>query len=240
MPAPNRSNDFTSPANFLSTEAPTELKNPLHRYALPIDGVHHSQTPLDLRKSIGLKHCPPLTTGEDLARAFFAMTHLKREVVVAGAVDRRMRLVSWNVVAPEPHDPRALRIADVFAPVMKTGGAGVVLIRNSAHAHARTSPHEFEFIRNVSEAAQLLGFTLLDYVVVSKKVWCSLLEKPMVEAHAPVLNLSRVKVAKAGSANWNCRRCSKSNHHAPAARPRIYGMYVTTHCSHCRSFAWLM
>ncbi len=215
------------------------MKTPLHRYAPSTTGFEPPPNALDLRKIIGLKHCPPLETGEDVARAFAEMTALKHEVVVSGAVDRRSRLVGWNVVAASTHDPHALRVGDVFTPVMKTSGASIVLVRNSTTAHLRTSAREFEFIRNVSEAAQLLGYTLLDYIVLSRKVWCSLLETPMVEAHAPLLNLHRVELAKSGSGEWQCRMCRKSNRHVQPTRPVIYGQYTTTHCAHCRTFAWL-
>lgn len=216
------------------------MKTPLHCYAPIAPGVDPTQESQDLRKSIGLKHCPPLKTGEDVARAFAEMAHLKREIVVAGAVDIHLRLVGWNVVSPDPHNPRALRIGDAFLPVVKTGAAGVVLIRNSAYPYPRTSLQEFEFLRNISEAAQLLGYAVVDYIVVSKRAWCSLLEKPVVEAHAGVLNLSPIAPAKSGAAKWNCRHCQKANQHAPATGMPIYGRYLATHCAHCRTFAWVV
>ena len=207
----------------------------VHRYPALNDGFAHPASGQDLRETVGIEHCPTIATGADVVNAFDKMSLLRREVIVAAALDRQSRMIGWSVVAASPAERKLLRSGHVFMQAIAQAAAGVVLVRNCGSRELRSSTEEFRFIHQLARAAETLQVHLVDYILIAPQKWCSLLEQPLAEAHARLVNLSRLTAKR----SWKCRRCKAVNQLNGSA-VRIHSRYLPSHCRACNTFTWVL
>jgi DNA repair protein RadC len=67
-----------------------------------------------------------------------------------------------------------VRIAELFKEAVKVNAASILLSHNHPSGTASPSPEDIEITRQVRKAAELLGITLEDHIIVGDKVWTSL------------------------------------------------------------------
>ena len=128
----------------------------------------------DLRSTLGIEACPVIRSAADVAAAFHAMALLEREVMVAGTLDRRNRLVCWTIVSSSTADRLVVRVEDVFFSVIKNHGAAIFLVQNHPTGKLSASHSEREIMNRVLRASRLLGYPLLDHVIVTQSGYRSL------------------------------------------------------------------
>jgi len=138
----------------------------------------------DLRTKFGADNCPEIRSADDIANAFQDMAQLNREMMIAGTLNCKCRLTYWNIVSVGSSDKVVIRIGEVFHGAILTHGTGVFLVHNHPSGSLKPSTLDLQLTRDVSQAGQLLGYPLLDHVIVARK------------GHRSILNLSLFRSGK--------------------------------------------
>ena len=227
----------TVPVPHASAGAATDADATRHKF-----GIRLSQ---DLRSSLGIDDCPVVRTAADVADAFSDIASFDREVIIAGAIDSQLRLVCWNLLAVGRNDMLVMRIGDAFAGAIRSAASGIFLVHNHPSGSLEPSDEDLRLTREVAEAGLLLGYNLVDHVIVSRLGFRSLLDRSFLRAHAKRLNITNA-VQREGNGQstvtvWRCQSCKSKNSHASHVLRSTSKQcsYQPSRCAHCGSFAWL-
>ena len=199
----------------------------------------------DLKNTLGVEECPTVKTASDVADAFSDLALLEREVIIAGAIDCQCRLLCWNLLAVGRNDMLVMRIGDAFTGAIRNGASGIFLVHNHPSGLLEPSDEDLRLTRDVAEAGLLLGYNLLDHVIVSRCGHRSLLDRSFMRANARRLNITSAVLKESDSGRcvteWRCVRCKNKNSQArfmvrSASRQSVF---LPSRCAYCGSFAWL-
>jgi DNA repair protein RadC len=142
---------------------------------------------INLKKTLGLKGCPVIQRSADVAAIFKGVLRVKREVMIAGALDSKCRLIRWSLVAIGSNNSVNIRTGDVFLDAIRSGAMGIVLVHNHPSGSLEPSNEDRELTRHVKEAGCLLGYPLLDHVIVANSGFRSLMPE-RIEKLCPSLS----------------------------------------------------
>lgn len=186
----------------------------------------------DLKKRFGPENCPVLNTPEKIAAAFSNIATLEREVMLAGALDCKCRLLYCSLLAVGTSDRLLVRVGEAFHGVIRSVGSSIFLVHNHPSGSLNPSEQDLQLTQDVAEAGMILGYPLVDHVIVSANGYRSL----MSPTNAPAQTLSQ-------AAEDNGDSVSKCNHCNSLNRLDIYTVNVQrmipVTCRECRTFSWL-
>jgi DNA repair protein RadC len=128
----------------------------------------------DLKTSLGPERCPVLLSPEQVAGAFADLALLDREVLLVATLDCKCRLLHWGLLAVGSSDLLVVRLGEAFQGAIRHAGSGIVLVHNHPSGSLTPSRHDMSLTRRAAEAGRLLGYPLLDHVIVSRKGFRSL------------------------------------------------------------------
>ena len=200
----------------------------------------------NLKNSLGIDQCPRANSTIEIAQYFEQMAQLRQEVMIAGSVDCKCRLLSWCVLAVGACDRMIVRIGDAFLGAILSEGSGIFLIHNHPSGSLEPSKEDFEFTRSVAEASILIGYSLLDHVIISKKGCRSLMTPEMLKHRRNSVSVTAGILREANTkpsarVRWRCGHCKKWNvdvitngvqsHASEQCKPVV--------CAKCREFTWL-
>jgi DNA repair protein RadC len=125
---------------------------------------------LDCNLANGNGSCclPAMRCAEDVASVFNEMALAGEEFLVACAVDRRLRPVWWSVLAVGGTQFQKVRPVAAFLGAIQAQAAGVILVQNNRSARFEPGKAEGRFTAAVEHAGALLGYPLLDHVVIGR------------------------------------------------------------------------
>jgi DNA repair protein RadC len=147
----------------------------------------------DLRSKFGADGCPEVRSADDIAGAFQDMAQLNREIMIAGTLDCKCRLTYWNIVSVGCSDKVVIRIGEVFHGAILTHGTGIFLVHNHPSGSLKPSTLDLQLTRDVTKAGQLLGYPLLDHVIVARKGHRSILKLSLPRTGKSSVPASRAK-----------------------------------------------
>ncbi len=220
-----------------SSPTATEIGERRHKF-----GLRLSQ---DLKVSLGVEQCPVVRTAADVADVFSDIATFDREVLIAGAIDTQLRLVCWNLLAVGRSDLLVMRIGDAFAGAIRSAASGIFLVHNHPSGSLEASDEDLRLTREVAEAGLLLGYNLVDHVIISRLGHRSLLDRSFLRAHAKRLHITntvqRDRQGESTVTEWRCLTCksknSRTSHVLRSSSKQC--AYLPSRCAHCGSFAWL-
>jgi DNA repair protein RadC len=196
----------------------------------------------DLRTELGLKNCPKILSAASIAQVFSNLTQLKREVMVVGVLDCKCRLIYCELLSIGGTDRLSIRVGDVFTGAVRCGGSAVILAHNHPSDSPTPSMEDLQLTEAVAKAGLLMGYPLLDHVILCASRYRSLLcasslkrlkNIPLVQA-AP---LQQAAENNAGEAAWHCHKCMAINQ-LRRLGPRT-NQCIGGHCSECQAFTWI-
>ena len=144
------------------------------RYRLPLC-LHH-----DLERELGSRRCPVLRTPKRVAAVFQDLGRLDREAMVVGALDCKCRLLHWGLLAVGCADKLALRLGEAFQGAIRCKASGIVLVHNHPSGSLKPSREDLVLTREIAEAGRLLGYPLLDHLIVTRRGYKSLMRPAAV------------------------------------------------------------
>ena len=103
-----------------------------------------------------------------------------QERVVALYLDARNRPVHRELVALGGLRASVLQPRDVLAPALRFPVLSLVLVHNHPSGDTRPSAEDIEVTRQLAAAAELLGISLADHLVVSRSGYTSMRELGML------------------------------------------------------------
>lgn len=117
-----------------------------------------------------------LTNPELVAREARALFHQSREQIIALYCNARHELLEHRLLALGKLNSVLIEPRDIFSPAFSLPAAGLFLIHNHPSGNTEPSPEDISFTQQVAQLAKILGFKLLDHLIVGKKSWSSLLQ----------------------------------------------------------------
>jgi DNA repair protein RadC len=152
------------------------------------DGARHvvlSEPSADLK----CPHCghviPPPPSGDgdskvtapgEAYRQVNGLRYRKTEALVVLTLDAQNALIGKHVVSVGALNTTRTHPREVFKVLVDDQAAGFVLAHNHPSGSLRVSEDDREFTRRIQAAADLMGFSLFDHLVVTKNGYVSFKE----------------------------------------------------------------
>lgn len=195
----------------------------------------------DLRTTLGIDACPTISSAADIAFCFSTMKQLSKEVMVVGALDCKSRLLRCDILSVGTAERLCMRIGDAFHPAIATGGTSIFLVHNHPSGSLVPSQEDIALTQEVAKAGLLLGYTLVDHVIIAGRGYRSLVCAKTLSKYARDFVVSGTLRAEAAEQSlacvtWRCVACGTSNLHTLSGIG-VGCMAVT--CSSCSNFRWL-
>ncbi|HEY3324978.1 MAG TPA: JAB domain-containing protein [Planctomycetota bacterium] len=200
----------------------------------------------DLLAQFGAEKCPVVNSAGAIAAVFAEIATQDREVMVAGAVNSQCRLLYWNLISVGTGDHLVLRIGDAFYGAVRSMASAIFLVHNHPSGCLEPSDADLRVTRDTAEASLLIGYPLLDHIILSRTGHCSImtpraLRRVRHQAFAATY-LREAKETGPSLGTWGCPRCGATND-VPGARygvaPKVPGLCHPGRCQRCGRFAWL-
>ena len=134
----------------------------------------------DVVGDVGITQCPLLNSANKVLAAFKELVDKQQELLVTVALDSELRLLRWSVVAHQDGICVGdFKIANALHSAIMSHAAGIILI-HCRKARLRGPTHDDGRItKHVARAASLLGYQLIDHLIVDHAGYWSL-ENPIV------------------------------------------------------------
>lgn len=108
----------------------------------------------------------------DYCRA--SMDHLKNEELRLLFLDRHNRLISDEVQQRGTIDHTPVYTREVIKRALEIGASAMILVHNHPSGDPTPSQADIEVTRRIKEAAENLGISLHDHIIIAKGKYCSL------------------------------------------------------------------
>jgi hypothetical protein len=194
----------------------------------------------DLKGKYSIEQCPVIRSSACVARAFEDLALLDREVVIVGAVDSQWRLVYWNMLAVGTSDRVNIRIGEAFLGVIQSRGSGIFLVHNHPSGLLTPSNPDVRLTHDVAEAGLLLGYPLVDHVIISRKGFRSIMTPSILKRsdNIGVYHCSTKIASESGASilDWRCADCNAANF---ILRDLASGLCTLTRCFRCNTLCWI-
>lgn len=92
-----------------------------------------------------------------------------KEHFVAFYLDTQSRLIERKLISVGTLDANIVHPREVFEPALTLHAASVIVAHNHPSGETKPSPMDVMLTKRLGDAARLLGITLEDHVIVSKK-----------------------------------------------------------------------
>jgi hypothetical protein len=187
---------------------------------------------------------PHVRSARDISRTFRQLQSLDREVMIAGAVDSQCRLTHISLLAVGSSDCVMMRIGDAFRGAVASSATGIFLVHNHPSGSLQPSDADFKITKDVARAAVILGYTLYDHVIISKRGHVSLMNAELLKKRGEVIANALIRQSRQElpiEAVWACPCCagenSSQNWHTLVALSRA--LCVPHPCPKCGKTVWL-
>jgi DNA repair protein RadC len=126
------------------------------------------------RLSRGADFRPEVTSPEHAAREARDLVEERRELMVGLFLDARCRLIARETIAVGSLNVARASPRDVLEPAVRLLASGIVIVHNHPSGDVEPSDDDVRFTGAVGNAAELLGVSLHDHVVVGRSGFVSL------------------------------------------------------------------
>jgi len=113
---------------------------------------------------------------EDVFRVFGFLSGRVQEETYSLYLDNRSRVIGFYMVSRGTLDKTILSPADILRPaLLMMGCASIILVHNHPSGMTDPSPEDLTVTKRMNEACQLLGFKLLDHIIVGQGCYRSII-----------------------------------------------------------------
>ena len=118
-----------------------------------------------------------INNSQDVTSLTFDLRGKKKEHLVCLYLNARNVLLKKEVVSVGLLDKTLLHPREVFYPATELNAASVILVHNHPSGDATPSNKDIEIVEKISQAGQIMGISVIDFVIVSEKGDYSFYEK---------------------------------------------------------------
>ena len=122
-----------------------------------------------------------LNRSDAIFEAFHArLRDLKKERFIAVLLDARQRVMREDLVSEGILTASLVHPREVFAPAIREGASGILLVHNHPSGDPEPSPEDIEITRRLVAVGELVGIRVLDHVVLGDASYVSFRERGML------------------------------------------------------------
>lgn len=114
-------------------------------------------------------HCP-----EDALPHLTWLMNCRREHFHALYLDTRRRLLASETISVGTLEASLVHPREVFRPAVRLGASALIVAHNHPSGDPEPSPEDLALTRRLDKAARLLGFRIVDHLIVGEHDWVSL------------------------------------------------------------------
>ena len=112
----------------------------------------------------------------DVADAFRFLTTHPKETFVALLLDAKSRVLGYETVSIGVEDASLVRPTCAFRAAVLLGAIRVIFVHNHPSGEPEPSSQDHDVFRRVSDAGELLGIEVLDFIVLGRDAFTSFTE----------------------------------------------------------------
>lgn len=122
-----------------------------------------------------------LSNAKEVARFYLpSLTNLKQEVFMVTLLNAKNRVIRSVTVSEGGLDATLARPRDVFAPAVREGAKGVILVHNHPSGDPNPSRSDINLTAQLKEAGELMGINVHDHVIIGDGEWFSFAESGLL------------------------------------------------------------
>lgn len=132
---------------------------------------------LELGRRVATFKGRPIHSPEDAVPHLQWMSGLKREHFHVLYLDTRRRLITSETISIGTLDASLVHPREVFRPAFEHSASGLLVAHNHPSGDPEPSPEDLALTRRLDKAAGLLGFYLVDHLIIAGTDWVSLRQR---------------------------------------------------------------
>ena len=119
-----------------------------------------------------------ITSAQDVYNRFVdELISEKQEHFIAIYLDTKNQIISQQLISKGTLNASLIHPREVFKPGIKASANTLILIHNHPSGDPTPSNEDEVVTKNIAEAGELLGITVLDHIIIGKDSYISLKEK---------------------------------------------------------------
>lgn len=123
---------------------------------------------------------PTITTPKDVVAQLTELRHNKKEHFIALYLNARNQLVHKETISMGTLNANLVHPREVFEPALKHSAAGIMVAHNHPSGDPRPSNTDSEITKKLTDAANIMGVTLFDHVIITKDSYFSFQENRLI------------------------------------------------------------
>ncbi len=108
------------------------------------------------------------------------MRYLKKEVIQAALVNVKQELIAREQISSGGLCSAVTRPREVFAGAIRRGASGIILAHNHPSGDPTPSEDDVRMTKQLAEAGNILGISLLDHIVIGDGCYVSFAERGLL------------------------------------------------------------
>lgn len=129
---------------------------------------------LELGRRLTTLRGRPVHTPEDALAHLSWLANCKRERFHVLYLDTRRRLIRAHTISVGTLEASLVHPREVFRPALELSASAILVAHNHPSGDPEPSPDDLALTRRLDRAASLLGFRLIDHIIVAGNDWISL------------------------------------------------------------------
>lgn len=114
-----------------------------------------------------------IATVEDVVRESLEIVNKPQEHLLGLYLNVRNELVKKEIIGIGSLNMNVIHPRDVFAPALGLPCSGMIVVHNHPSGNCQPSQSDVEFTHRIIQAAEILGYTLFDHIIVSRESFYS-------------------------------------------------------------------
>ena len=104
----------------------------------------------------------------------------RKETLISLYLDLSNRVMDWEVVAVGSVNTVFSKPKDILFKAVKLSANGIIIAHNHPQGVAQPSNEDISFTERLKKACELLGFELLDHIIISEEEYFSFREESLI------------------------------------------------------------
>jgi DNA repair protein RadC len=131
---------------------------------------------MEIREATG----PKVSGGEDFAKDFEDIVKLDREAFFCITLNQRHKIIDRHLISLGTLTASLVSPRECFKPAILDSAAAIAFVHNHPGGECHPSKEDTEITKRLKDGAELLGFRVLDHVIVARDGYFSFAENGLI------------------------------------------------------------